>query len=152
MVRKNEIVMYSTQNEGKPAVTERFIRTLKTKIYKYMALISKNEYNNKYHRTIKMKPVDVKNNTYIDFGKKVNDKDPKFKVGNHIRISKYKNIFTKGYTPNWSEEVFVIKEVFRKTLFHGRMLLVILMVKTLLKHFKRIAKNKSRITYNRKSN
>ena len=111
MVRKNEIVMYSTQNEGKPAVTERFIRTLKTKIYKYMALISKNEYNNKYHRTIKMKPVDVKNNTYIDFGKKVNDKDPKFKVGNHIRISKYKNIFTKGYTPNWSEEVFVIKEV-----------------------------------------
>ena len=111
MVRKNEIVMYSTQNEGKPAVTERFIRTLKTKIYKYMALISKNEYNNKYHRTIKMKPVDIKNNTYIDFGKKVNDKDPKFKVGNHIRISKYKNIFTKGYTPNWSEEVFVIKEV-----------------------------------------
>ena len=111
MVRKNEIVMYSTQNEGKPAVTERFIRTLKTKIYKYMALISKNEYNNKYHRTIKMKPVDVKNNTYIDFGKKVNDKDPKFKVGDHVKISKYKNIFAKEYTPNWFEEVFVIKEV-----------------------------------------
>ena len=68
-------------------------------------------YNNKYHRTIKMKPVDVKDNTYIDFKKEVNDKDPKFKVGDHVRISKYKNIFAKGYTPNWSEEVFVIKKV-----------------------------------------
>ena len=64
------------------------------------------EYNNRYHRTIKMKPVDVKDNTYIDFKKEVNDKDPKFKVGNHVRISKFKNIFVKGYTPNWSEEVF----------------------------------------------
>ena len=68
-----------------------------------------NEYNNTYHRTIKMKPVDVKDNTYIDFKKEVNDKDPKFKVGDHVRISKYKNIFAKGYTPNWSEEVFVSK-------------------------------------------
>ena len=58
-----------------------------------------------------MKPIDVKDNTYIDFGKEVNDNDPKFKVGHHVRISKYKNIFAKGYTPNWSEEVFVIKEV-----------------------------------------
>ena len=69
------------------------------------------EYNNTYHRTTKMKPVDVKDNTYIDFEKEVNDKDPKFKVGDHVRISKYKNIFAKGYTPNWSEEVFVIKKV-----------------------------------------
>ena len=69
------------------------------------------EYNNTYHRIIKMKPVDVKDNTYIDFEKEVNDKDPKFKVGDHVRISKYKNIFAKGYTPNWSEEVFVIKKV-----------------------------------------
>ena len=69
------------------------------------------EYNDTYHRTIKMKPVDVKDNTYIDFKKEVNDKDPKFKVGDHVRISKYKNIFAKGYTPNWSEEVFVIKKV-----------------------------------------
>ena len=68
-----------------------------------------NEYNNTYHRTIKMKPVNVKDNTYIDFKKEVNDKDPKFKVGDHVRISKYKNIFAKEYTPNWSEEVFVIK-------------------------------------------
>ena len=68
-------------------------------------------YNNKKHRTIKMKPIDVKDNTYIDFGKEVNDNDPKFKVGDHVRTSKCKNIFAKGYTPNWSEEVFVIKEI-----------------------------------------
>ena len=67
------------------------------------------------HRAIKMKWVDVKNNTYIDSmemcsSKEVNDKDPKFKVGDHVSISKYKNIFAKGYAPNWSEEVFVIKK------------------------------------------
>ena len=106
--------MYSTHNEGKSVIAERFIRTLKTKIYKYMTSVSKNEYvdkldnivdeyNNTCHRTIKMKPVDVKGNTYIDFEKEVNDKDPKFKVGDHVRISRYKNIFAKGYTPNWSE-------------------------------------------------
>ena len=121
-LKDNDINMCSIHNEGKSAVAERFIRTLKTKIYKYMTSISKNvyinklddivnEYNNTYHRTIKMKPVDVKDNTYIDFKKEVNDKDPKFKVGDHVRISKYKNIFAKGYTPNWSEEVFVIKKV-----------------------------------------
>ena len=58
-----------------------------------------------------MKAVDVEDNTYIDFQKEVNDKDPKFKVGDHVRISKYKNFFAKGYTPNWSEKVFVIKKV-----------------------------------------
>ena len=70
-----------------------------------------NEYNNTYHRTIKMKPVDVKENAYTDFKKEVNDKDPKFKVDNHVKISKYKNIFAKGYTPNWSEEVFVVCKI-----------------------------------------
>ena len=69
------------------------------------------EYNNRYHTTIKMKPIDVKDNTYINTDKETNDKDPKFKVGDHVRISKYKKIFAKGYTPNWSEEVFVIKKV-----------------------------------------
>ena len=114
--------MYSIHNEGKSAVAEKCIRTLKTKIYKYITLVSKNvyieklddiadKYNNKYHRTIKMKPVDVKDKTYIDFKKEVNDKDPKFKVGDHVRISKYKNIFAKGYTPNWSEEVFVVSKI-----------------------------------------
>ena len=87
--------MYSIHNEGKSVVAERFIKTLKTKIYKYMNSVSKNvyidklddivsEYNNTYHRTIKMKPVDVKDNTYIAFQKKVNDKDPKFKDSDHV--------------------------------------------------------------------
>ena len=69
------------------------------------------KYNNTYHRTIKMKPVDVKDNTYIDSSKDVNAKDLKFTVGDHVKISKYKNIFAKGYSPNWSEEVFLTKKV-----------------------------------------
>ena len=118
----NDIEMYSIHNEGKSVVVERFTRTLKTKIYKYMISVSKNMYidklddlvdecNNTYHRTIKIKPIEVKNNTYIDSSKEVNDKCPKFKAGDHANIFKYKNIFAKGYTPNGSEEVFVIKEV-----------------------------------------
>ena len=118
----NNTVMYSTHNEGKSVVAERFIKTLKGKIYKYMTSISKNvyidklddivdEYNNTYHTTIKMKHIDVKDNTYINTSKEINNKDPKFKVGDHVRISKYKNIFAKGYMPNWIEEVFVIKKV-----------------------------------------
>ena len=114
--------MYSTHNEGKSVVAERFIRTLKNKIYKYMTSISKNvyidklddivnEYKNTYHRTITMKPVDVKDNIYININKEINDKGPKFKVGDHVRKSKYKNIFAKGYTPNWSEEIFAVKKI-----------------------------------------
>ena len=98
-LKDDNIEMYSIHNEGKSVVAERFIRTLKTKIYKYIISVSKNvymnklddiagEYNNTYHRTIKMKPVDFKDNTYIDFKKEVNDRDPKFKVGDHVRISK----------------------------------------------------------------
>ena len=78
-------------------------------IYKLYDIVK--EYNNTYHRTIKMKPIDVKDNTYFDFEKKVNDKGPKFKVGDYVKISKYKNIFAEGCMPNWSEEVFVIKKV-----------------------------------------
>ena len=74
-----------------------------------------NKYNNTYHNTIKMKPVDVKSSTYIDSSKEINDKDPKFKIGDIVRISKYKNIFAKGYTPNWSEEVFLTKK-FKNTI------------------------------------
>ena len=114
--------MYSTNNEGKSVVAERFIRTLKSKIYKYMTSISKNvyidklnaivkKYNNTYHTTIKMKPIDVKDNTYIKTNKEINYKDHKFKVGDYVRISKYKNIFAKEYMPNWSEEVFVIDRI-----------------------------------------
>ena len=115
-LKDNDIEMYSIHNEGKSVVAEKFIRTVKTKIYKYMTSVPKNlyidklddivgEYNNTYHRTIKMKPVDVKDNTYIDFKKEVNDKDYKVKAGDHVRISKYRNNFAKGYTPNWSEEI-----------------------------------------------
>ena len=64
-----------------------------------------NEQNNKYHGTIIMNPIDVKDNTYINIDNEVNDKDPKFKIGDHVRLSKYKNIFAKGYTPNWFEEI-----------------------------------------------
>ena len=68
------------------------------------------EYNNTCHRKIKMKPIDVKDNTYVDSTREVNDKDPNIKVGDHIRTSKYKNFFAKGYTPNWSQEVFVVSK------------------------------------------
>ena len=97
-------------------------KTLKNEFCKYMISILKyvyidelddtvNEYNNKYHRTIKMKVLDVKDNTCINIDKEVNGKDPKFQVGDHGRISKYKNIFAKGYTPNCSEEGFAIKKI-----------------------------------------
>ena len=69
------------------------------------------EYNNTYHRTIKKKINNVKDNTYINIDKEFNDNDPKFKVGDHLRISKYRNIFAKCCTLNWSEAVFVIKEI-----------------------------------------
>ena len=114
--------MYSTDTEGKSVVAERFVRTLKNKIFKHIIAISKNvyydmlndivdKYNNTVHKSIKMKPIDVKDNTYLDSKKEVNNKDPKFKVGDHVRISKYKNNFAKGYTPNWSEEVFIVSKI-----------------------------------------
>ena len=92
-----------------------------------------NEYNITNHRTTKMKPVDVKNNTNVDRNKEVNDKDPKFKNGDHVRISKYKIIFAKGYTSNWSEDVFVIKKV--KNTIPWTYVINDSMVKKLLKHF-----------------
>ena len=109
MVRKYDIEMYLTHNEGKSVVAEKYIRTSKTKIYKYMTSISKNmyidklddifdEYNNTHHWAIKAKPVDVKSGNYIERNVNSNDKHPKFQVGNKVKISKYKNIFAKGYT------------------------------------------------------
>ena len=114
--------MYSTYNEEKSVVAERFIRTLKNKIFKHMTAISKNsyfdalddivhKYNNTVHKTIKMKPIDVTSDSYAEYNEDPsNKKDPKFKVGDHVRISKYKNIFAKGYTQNWSE-VFVVSKI-----------------------------------------
>ena len=114
--------MYYTFNEGKSVVAERFIRTLKNKLYRHMKSINKNvyydvlddvvnKYNNTSHNTIKMKPKDVPdddNKVYID---EYNKKDTRFKVGDRVRISKSKNIFAKGYTPNWSEEIFIINKI-----------------------------------------
>ena len=118
----NDIKMNSTYKEGKSVVAERFIRTLKNKIYKHMTATSKNvyfdvfddiidNYNNTYHANIKMKPIDVKSNSYTEYNVDCNEKDYKFKVGDHVRISKYKKVFAKGYTPNWSEEVFIISKI-----------------------------------------
>ena len=114
--------MYSTHNEGKSVVTERLIRTLKNKIYKHMTAFSKNvyfnvlddivdKYSNTYTRTIKIKPIDVKNDSFAEYNEESNEKDRKFKVGDLVRISKYKNVFAKGYKPNWSEEIFIIKKI-----------------------------------------
>ena len=121
-VKINDIEMHSTFNEGKSVVAERFIRTLKSKIFKDMTAISKNvyfdvlddvvnKYSNKIHRTIKMKPIEVIDDSYAEYNEESNKKNPKFQVGDHVRISKYKNIFAKGYVPNWSEEIFVIKKI-----------------------------------------
>ena len=103
--------MYSTYNEGKSVAVERFIRTLKNKIYKHMITVLKSVYfdvldnildiyNNTYHGTNKMRPINVKLDSYAEYNLDYNDKDPKFKIGDHVRTSKYKNIFAKGYAPN----------------------------------------------------
>ena len=117
----NNIIMYSPYNEVKSVVAERFIRTLKNKLYKHMTASGKNvyynvlddvvnKYNNTKHSTIKMKPIDVKNNArvYID---EHNEKDSRIKVGDRVRISKFKNMFAKGYTPNSSKEIFIVDKI-----------------------------------------
>ena len=113
--------MYSMYNEGKSVVAERFIRTLKNKLYKHMTATGKKvyyvlddvvkKYNNTKHSTIKMKLTEVRDNNkrvYID---EHNEKDSRFKVGDRVRISKFKNIFAKGYAPNWSSEIFIVDKV-----------------------------------------
>ena len=114
--------MYSKYNEGKSVVVERFIRTLKNKLYKHMTATSKNvyynvlddvvsEYHNTKHSTIKMKPIDVKDGNkrvYID---ERNEKSARYNLGDRVRISKLKNIFAKGYTPNWSKEIFIVNKI-----------------------------------------
>ena len=74
-------------------------------------MILSKKYNNTVHRTIKLKPIDVTSDSYAEYNEDSNKKDPKFNVGDHVRISKYKSIFAKGYTPNWSEEVFVVSKI-----------------------------------------
>ena len=149
--------MYLIHNEGKSVAAERFICPLKTKIYKYMISVSKNvyihklddivdEYNNTYHGTINMKSANVKDDSYINFKKEVNDGNPKFKIGkNHVRIFKCKNIFAKDKHQTGLKKLLLLVKL--KIKFHGHMLLMILMVKKLLKHLmkkncKRLIKKK----------
>ena len=80
-----------------------------------------NKYKNTYYSTIKINPVDVKSSIYISSSKEINEKYPKFKIGDIVRISKFKSIFGKVYTPNWSEDVFVIKKV-KKILYRGHVI------------------------------
>ena len=98
------------------------LRTLKNNIFKHMKAISKkfyfdvlddivNKYNNTVHRTIKTKSIEVTRDSYAEYNEDFNKKDPKFKVGGNVRISKHKSIFAKGYTPNWSEDIFVINKI-----------------------------------------
>ena len=121
-LKDNDVKMYSTYNEGTSIVAERFIRNLRNKIYKHMTAVRRNvcfdvlddivdKYNNTYQTTIKVKPIDVKSDSYAECSIDSNKRDPKFKLADHVRISKCKNVFAKGYTLNWSEEVFAISKV-----------------------------------------
>ena len=115
----NDIIMYSTYNEGKSVVAERIIRT---HLYKHMTATGKNvyydvlgdvvsKYNNTKHSTIKVKPKDVKNDNKRVYINEHNEKDSRFKVGDRVRISKFKNIFAKGYTLNLSKEIFIVNKI-----------------------------------------
>ena len=118
----NDIIMYSIYNEGKSVVAVRFIRTLKNKLYKHMTATGKNvyydvlddavnKYNNTKHSVIKMKPIDVKDNDKRVYINEHSQKRSRFKVGDRVRISKFKKIFAKGYTPNWSREIFIFNKI-----------------------------------------
>ena len=117
----NYIEMYSTYNKRKSVDAERFIRTFKNKIYIWQLYQRKvyfdvlndivDKYNNTYHTTIKVNHIDVKFNSYAEYNVESNAKDAKFKIGDDVRLSKHKNIFARGYAPNWSEEVFLISKI-----------------------------------------
>ena len=120
-LEKNDIEIYSAHNERKSVLLKDPLGPYKIKFILYITSISKNvfidklddrvnKYKYTYHSTIKMKSIDIKQNTYIQSSKEINDKSAKFKIGDNVKISKF-NVFAKGYTPNWSEEVFIIKEV-----------------------------------------
>ena len=141
MLQENNTGMFSTHNEGKSVVVNKIYKQMTAvsknvyfdflddivneynyKIYKHMTAVSKNVYfdvlddianelNNTYHRTIKMKSIDVKTDSFAEHNEKSTEKDPRFKIGNYVMILKYKNIFAKSYTPNWSGEVFVISKI-----------------------------------------
>ena len=113
--------MYSTYNEGKSVAVERFIRTLKNKLYKHMTATGKNVYYdvlndvvNTKHSTIKVKPIDVGDNNKRMHIDEHNEKDSKFKVGDRVRIIKFKNIFAEEYTPNWSSKIFIVDKIMKQ--------------------------------------
>ena len=121
-LKDNEIEMYSAYMEGKSVVAERFIKTLKNKLYKHITAIGKNvywnvlddiveKYNGTINKSIGMKPKDVKNDNKAEYIEESNEKSARFSVGDRVRISQFKNIFAKGYAPNWSNEIFVISKV-----------------------------------------
>ena len=106
--KDKNIEMYLTHNEGKSVVAKRYIKKLNNKIYKHMIKVSKNvyhdvlndivsKYNKTYHTTIKITPIDVKSDSYAEYSVDSNPKDPKFNIGDHVRIPKYKSIFAKGH-------------------------------------------------------
>ena len=107
----NDVEMYSTHNKRKIIVTGRFMISISKHVYIDKLDNMVNKCKNTYHSTIKMKSVDVNSSTYTDFNKENKKEDLKFEVSDYVRISKYKNIFVKGYIPNWHEEGFVIKKV-----------------------------------------
>ena len=129
LMEKRNINHYHTFSNMKAAIVERFNKTLKNWMwrefsvqgdYKWLDLLPKlvSKYNNKVHRATGMKPnqVNAKNSPTVYkrlmmLNKKFGDRPPKFKVGDSIRISKYKHVFSKGYTPSWSGEVFTVQEV-----------------------------------------
>ena len=141
-MKDNNIELYSTYNEGKSVVAERFIKGLKNRIFKHMTAVSKNlyfdvlddavdKYNNTFHGTIKVKPIDVKSDSYAEYNVDSNEKDPKFKVDDHVRILKYINILVMLQI---GQKKSLLLAKF-KILFHGHLLLVILMVKNMLELF-----------------
>ena len=125
--------MYSKCNEGKSVLAERFIRTLKNKLFKHITAVSKNfyfhvlddivnKYNNRVHRTIKMKPIDITPDSYAEYNEDFNKKYPNFKVGDHVRTSKYNNIFAEDALQIGRKKFLLLVKL--KIQFHGRMLLV----------------------------
>ena len=117
--------MYSRYNKRKSVVAERFFRIMKNKIFKHMTSISKNvyfdvlnnivnKYNNTVHRSNKIKPIDVTTDSYAEYNEDSNVTKPEFKVGDRVRNLKYKNVFAKGYTQNWSQEFVIIRKIKNK--------------------------------------
>ena len=122
-LENNDIFIFLTYNEGKSVITERFVKTLKAKIYKkttandsktYLSYLNKmiDQYNNTYHHSINKRPINADYSALTE-PNETNSKVPKFKVNDEVRIAKYKNIFIKGYTENWSREIFIIDSVLK---------------------------------------